>query len=354
MVQRLAGSGLLFVVILVTVTAIDGTLLPIDATAVEVALSKGRFTIPGTLNFPMLHDITGLAAMIGAFITPYIVYRQIEVMEALVTVHGSNINHRQPLIDWADIEEASARANEGFRRIGSAAVSWTILAIAGWLSFLLLRYVQAHGPLTAVRPAGVNPDVWYLAVHGGWWANARVHPSGALLLFVAGVILFYYLVKQLLMGLVFTNWVKQITAADFGVFPNLNLNNDGYWGMRNMRSLFQWTYASALLNLSLSLLVAALWLPVGVFTVSISVFIIAADGLFIVFPTLATLRAVVAERKAYVAHLWEGSGQAVSREIDEIWQRPMLPFRLRESFAAVSVYFLMPTAAAILGSHFGR
>jgi hypothetical protein len=354
-VQRMLAGAFIFVVAVIVATSIEGTLFAQGPSALRIALSNQAWFKGKRVAFPLLSDPVSILAIVSAFLTPFICLRQAQAMQELVPVHRENVTYRATSINWGIVDDATKRANSRFSAIGTKLGSLVCVGVAMSLVLPLLAYVRHVGPLVDVRPNGATRGDWHASVHSGWWANSlHGHASGTVLLDLAGIALYYAVVKQLAMGLVFTAWVQEITKADFGVFPNLGYNSDGYWGMRVVRSLFQWTYASAILHLSLSLLVIALWLPIGKPTLAIAIVIFIADGLFVVYPTMTALRGIAIERREYVANLHKNNGSDQSAEIDVVWQRPMLPFRLRSTSSAVVLYLLIPTAVGVLSSRLGK
>jgi len=356
-VQRILVLAAAYLVMLIVGTSIENTVFLKGRSAIGVGLFNESWTHGQSLGFALLDDPVSVLAVAAALLTPLIFFRQVAAIEELVSVHKGNIDYRANEVDWVEVDRATARANKQFAAIGTWWGSAACLVVAMSLLFPLLALTRRVGPLVQFRPDHVSAYRWHHAVHDAWWANSlRAHPLGYLLLDAAGVLLYYTVVKQLAMGAVITNWLTASAKAKFGRFPNLAFNSDGYWGMRVVRRLFQWTYASALLHLSLSLLVITLWLPVGRVTIIVAAVIVVGDGLFVMYPTMTTLREVAAERRAYVAYLRQQyvSGQIGGRDpedaIERVWQHPMLPFRLRSSASAVILYLLIPTAVAVMGN----
>lgn len=354
-VERILALAFTYTVLLILATSLEGTFFLSDRSALSVGLLNDPWKPQQALSLPLQSDPVSLLAIASAFLTPFFCFRQAEAMEEMVSVHKSNIVYRDCDVDWGSVDRATVLANRRFRAIGTKLGSVLCLAVAMALVLPLLHLVREVGPLAEFRADGVSAQEWHEAVQEAWWANSLDrHPLGSLMLDACGVLLYYAVVKQLAMGVVFTTWVKAITNAKFGVFPDLAFNSDGYWGMRVVRRLFQWTYASAVLHLTLSLLVLALWLPVGQVSLAIAVLIVVLDGLFVVYPTMTTLRGVTTERRAYVRYLRDQGGTDIAKDVDEVWGRPMLPFRLRSSTSAVFLYLLIPTAVAVLGSWLGK
>lgn len=353
--QRVAGLSLAYILLLIVVTSIEDTLFPHGANALGVALLNHPWSPTQMLSFSLLEDPVSILAITAAFLTPFICLRQAEAMAEMIAVHRENIHYRIADFNWRPVHDVTERANRRFGSIGTRLGSLVCLAVAASLVLPLLNLVRTQGLLYNFRPEAITQSQWHEVVLGGWWSNSLgSHPLSALMIDLAGVVLYYFVVKQLALGLVFVNWIKGITAAGFGTFENLAFNSDGYWGMRVIRRLFQWTYASALLHLGLSLLVIALWLPLRPVTVVVALIITVADALFVVYPTMTTLRGVALERRMYVQHLRTKRNGDKEKAIEAVWKRPMLPFRLRASVSAALVYFLLPTAVVILGSRLGK
>ncbi len=360
-VQRICVLATSYLFLLIVGTSVENTVFGQGSTAIGVALRHDPWKAGQSLAFPLVADPVSLLAVLAALLTPLILFGQVDAIEELVPVHQENIEYRTKDVDWSGVDRATARANKQFAAIGTWWGSLACLAVAMSLVLPLLALARAKGPLGQFQPDHVSPGRWHEAVNDAWWANSfSSHPLGYLLLDAAGVLLYYTVVKQLAMGAVVTDWLAASGKASFGRFPNLAFNSDGYWGMGVVRRLFQWTYASAVLHLILSLLVITLWLPVGRATLIVAAVIVVGDGLFVMYPTILTLREVAIERRAYVAYLRAqylsgGSGDRdPSEAIEQVWQRPMLPFRLRSSASAVILYLLIPTAVAVISDRLGK
>lgn len=178
----------------------------------------------------------------------------------------------------------------------------------------------------------------------------------AIAFWLVGGYFFYFLSKQLRMGLVFALYARRVMSLDFGVSPDMRTNTDGYWGLRLLRHFMQTTYSSTLGHFIMVLGILLFWLPLGGFTILIGLVVMVINASVVIYPSVIASAGSVQEKKKYVAFVARSGRSRADREamIDKVWATPNLPFHLRSTFTAAILYLLIPLLLAVVPAVLGK
>jgi hypothetical protein len=309
----------------------------------------------GRVSFPLYADPAGVIEALVALATPVFCARQVELAGQFVAINERNSRYRILDLRVNDINGIVDRANRHFSRIGDVGVSALILIGSILTSVGLYVLLWRYGLLRSWNPTNADAREWGAAVLHGWWANISTDRWTALALISFGAYLMYFVLKQVLMGLVFAQFSRDALKLDFGVAPNLAQNTDGYWGLRPFRQLIAWTYVVTLAHFSATTAFFIVWLPVTEWTVILVGGLMICQGLVVFNPSWVAMSSAVQEKERYIRYLnsIEMDRQERERVVDRIWSTPNLPFRLRNTLTAVALYVFTPIAVAIVSSLLG-
>ncbi|WP_410594293.1 hypothetical protein [Amycolatopsis sp. lyj-23] len=305
------------------------------------------------IGMPLLQDPVALVVLFTALATPLFCLEQVESIRDFIPMTVRNVGDGVPHFDPREVQVLIMRANRRFRRIGAKKVSLSLFLLSCVGAYFLLNYLRASGLLAGWNPVPGRTEPWRAAVYAGWWANAEAHPVMAVLLWLLGAYMFYFVLKQLLMGLIFAIFAQTATTVGFGVTPNLRANNDGYWGLRTLRRFMQWTYGSTLAHFVTTLGVCIVWLPFTQWTFFIVTAVMVVNSALVIYPTMIAHKSVLQAKQNYVddrllsAQTAEEQKEA-AEEAEKVWQNPDLPFRTRATLTAVFVYLLAPIVLALV------
>jgi hypothetical protein len=356
--------GLRFLLILMALfiaifglAAVDGAMVAGPGTRSALALVFGGSGQINHLSLPLLADPVGWVVLIVTLATPLFYSMQIEGIAAFVGMNERNLTHHAAArLQKADINRCVGNANERFERIGSRTGSAVILILTGVITATLYWQLTQSGILGSWNFTNATNDKWRGAVLAGWWANGHAHPVMAAVLIALGWYMFYFLAKQLLMGAVFAAWAKQVIAYGFGVTPNLRYNSDGYAGLRPLRRFMQWTYGSSLAHFLITLAVFAVWLPLTPITFFICIAIMITNAGVVIYPSTIAHAGALVTKTDYANDVEDDASldaDTKRKAVAEIWATNGLPFRLRATLTAVSLYVLAPLALAVVSATLG-
>ncbi|KDN24018.1 hypothetical protein [Amycolatopsis rifamycinica] len=305
------------------------------------------------IGMPLLQDPVALVVLFTALATPLFCLEQVESIRDFIPMTVRNIGDGVPHFDPREVQVLIMRANRRFRRIGAKKVSLSLFVVSGIGAYFLLRYLQTGGLLAGWNPVPGRTEPWRAAVYAGWWANGGAHPVMAVLLWLLGAYMFYFVFKQLLMGLIFAVFAQTATTVGFGVTPHLRANIDGYWGLRTLRRFMQWTYGSTLAHFVTTLGVCIVWLPFTQWTFFIVTAVMIVNSTLVIYPTMIAHKSVLQAKQHYVddrigSARTEEEKKEAAEEAEKIWQNPDLPFRTRATLTAVFVYLLAPIVLALV------
>jgi hypothetical protein len=310
---------------------------------------------PAHVSLPLLQDPVGLFAIAMTLATPILCAEQVKGIQEFNPANRQNIAYRAHLLNAAAINGQVSRANAKFRWWGgrwvSAALVLVSLGLSAGIDYLLRRW----GLLERWNYTHLHDSYWRREVYQGWWANLSTHTAMGVVFFFLGGYFFYFLIKQLTMGYIFVAYSRRVAKLNFGLSPNMAANMDGYWGLRYLRHLMQTTYGSTLGHFIMVVGILAFWLPFGAFGILMVTLVMIINASVVVYPSIIASTGAVMEKKSYVAHVVASRRPKAVRDtmIDKVWSTPNLPFHLRSTLTAGTVYLLIPLVLALVSTLVG-
>lgn len=314
-------------------------------------LLRPRHGVQG-VGYSLLQDPVGLVVLVLTLASPIFCAAQVRYISIFNSMNEGNINYRADKLDAQAINAVTGRANRQYDIIGSRITSALLLVVSATGSYLLDLMLERHGLLQSWNGSFSPAVIWRIRVYAGWWANPHHHPVLAVVLWVLGTYYFYFLQKQLAMGAVFARYVRNIMKHEFGVAPNVKFNTDGYWGLRPLRHFMVWTYCSLLCDFTLTLGVFMVWFPFCAWTLLIELGVMVINFTLVIYPSILAQAGAIQEKALYVKSLIGSNRPRAERDaaIDAVWTRPNLPFHIRSTLTAVTIYFLIPLVLALVSS----
>jgi hypothetical protein len=311
---------------------------------------------PKHIGLPLLQDPIALITLVMTLAAPIFCSEQVRAIRDFNAMNECNIGYRIKDLDAETINSYTATANGQFKLLGSRWISSLLFLVSAVLSLIINYLIWRWGLFASWNRTLLPVLTWRREVYAGWWANVDAHRPLAIILGCLGCYFFYFVIKQLLMGGIFAVYVHRVMLHGFGVAPNMAVNSDGYWGLRPLRHFMQMTYASTLGHLIMILGVLLIWLPFSAFTILIVTTVIIANALVVIYPSAVALTGVISEKTSFVAHLQKDSQitpQDRTAMIDKVWSTPNLPFKVRSTLTAATVYLLIPLLLALVSSLLG-
>jgi hypothetical protein len=259
-------------------------------------------------------------------------------------------------LDIFAINEHVAKTNKKFEKLGRPGSSALVLGVSLAISFVVDLLLYRWGLFAGWNYTSLSDTTWRREVYKGWWANFPEHLPMAIVLWLLGGYLFYFLGKQLWMGFAFATYARQTMLLDFCVSPDMRTNTDGYLGLRPLRHFMQTTYGSTLGHFTMVLGILVVWLPFSVYTVLAVIAVLIINLLVVIYPSVIASSGAVIEKKQYVAYVARSSRPRADRDavIEKVWATPNLPFHLRSSFSAATLYLLIPLLLAVVSGLLGK
>lgn len=342
--------GLAIAVILVILAIIDDSLIgPRNIpTVLRVLIDPVKH--PAHVSLALLQDPVAIIAIAMTLATPVLCAEQITAIKGFNAMNERNISYRAHLLNIHEIDKHVAHANATFIKVGSRKFSIFLAAGSLILSFLIDLLIHYWQLLAGWNPTSLSSSSWRREVYDGWWANPREHLLMAIAFWLVGGYFFYFLNKQLRMGLAFALYARRVMPLGFGVSPNMRTNTDGYWGLRLLRHFMQTTYGSTLGHLIMVLGILIFWLPFGGFTLLMIIAVMIINASVVIYPSVLASAGSVQEKKKYVAFVARSRRSKADRDamIDKVWATPNLPFHLRSTFTAATLYLLIPLLLAVV------
>jgi hypothetical protein len=310
---------------------------------------------PAHVSLPLLQDPVGLFAIAMTLATPIFCAEQVKGIHKFNATNQQNIAYRAHLLNVAAINEHVSRANAQFRMVGGRAVSAALALVSLCLSVGIDYLLRRWGLLESWNYTHLHDSYWRREVYQGWWANPSTHTAmGAVFLFLGGYF-FYFLTKQLTMGFIFAVYSRRVVQLGFGVSPNMAANMDGYWGLRYLRHFIQTTYGSTLGHFIMVVGILAFWLPFGGFGILMVTLVMIINALVVIYPSIIASTGAVMEKKSYVAYVVASRHPKAERDtmVDKVWATPNLPFHLRSTLTAGTLYLLIPLLLALVSTLLG-
>jgi hypothetical protein len=308
---------------------------------------------PDELYLPLLYDPVGLIVVVMGLLTPLFCLEQAKGIGVFNAMNEQNT--RLEPVSWnrQEINKCTVTANQRFDFIGRGWVSGALAVIAAGLSFGLYRLISEAGLLNNWNVSNFPEKQWRRVVYAGWWANFDRDRVLAIMLMALGAYLFYHVLKQLAMGMVFAVFMRATLRHEFGVTPNLAMNDDGYFGLRRLQNFMEWTYSVTLLDFLMLLGIFAVWLPFRWYTIFVVGGVMATNIATVLYPTFVA-RSFSTRVKTWAAKVIERDSSLAILDRDKlaerIWAVPTLPFRARRLFGFVTLYLLIPIALAVVSA----
>lgn len=359
-VARFVAIGIVATLVLLLLAGASGALIPAAGATWWIGAIVHPSDPVDAVPVPLLTDPEALAIVAAAFLTPLFCAQQIKAI-------GFHVQDTRRNMAYSGLEpknvpfvlQCITHANQDFTRLGRPLTSLVNLLLAAVTSTGLYLLVSRYGLMASWKPAGRPAKLWSHMAYAGWWANGSVHPVLAAALVIVGTYLFYYLFKQLRMGVIFAVFAHR-TREFFGTTPNLRFNADGYWGLRTLRAFMWFTYMSALTDFLAALGMFTSWMPFNWWSV-IALYCVMTTNLAVVFyPSIVARNSIISARRNYIRKISTEPGndtcvQQIAEDSDagrvqQIWDAPNLPFRVRSAFSAVTLYLLVPIILLVVGA----
>ncbi|MEV0170466.1 hypothetical protein AB0I00_04970 [Streptomyces sp. NPDC050803] len=310
---------------------------------------------PTGVSLSLLQDPAGLIVLAVVLVTPVFCCQQVQAIADFVRMNEDN-GARLTSERAEQHDELVDRTNKAFARLGGAGVSVVLLLAAAACAGSLYAFVHTNGLMANWNPTPLPDAVWRSEVYDGWWANWHRHPELALALCAAGTYAFYFLSKQLMMGVVFTQYLYRSWELGFGVTPNMEYDSDGYRGLRPLRRFMLWTYGSSLAHLTGLLVLFTVWLPAEAWMVFIVLAVMLVDMLVIVYPSSIGYHSALKVKQDHVKALYESALASEERDaaIAQVWSAPVLPVTTRKAATGIFLYLLAPAIPALIPVLFQR
>lgn len=349
---RVVAVGLAVLFSFLTLVGVQGALAGtpgIPSVAFLLLHPKIGFT---NVGFSLLQDPVGLAVVFMVIATPIFCAVQVDYIHGFIAMNERNITYRLSKLEVNALNDRAAKANREYRGVGGRVASIFNLIFSGAVSYILDRVIEKLGLLVSWHVPAVPAQIWRERVYAGWWANPVHHFTLAVALWLLGTYYFYFLNKELAMGYIFMSYVQSVMLFDFGVTPNLKYNTDGYWGLRELRHFMQWTYCSTLGNFIMALGVFVVWLPFRQWTVLVVITVMIINVVVAIYPSILALRGAVREKTMFVEQVIASRTPRAVRDttVANVWTTPNLPFHIRSTLTAGTIYLLIPLLLALVSA----
>jgi hypothetical protein len=350
---RFVALGIAVGLFVVTLASIQGALTAPGGTPSAIGVLAEPRRAVDAVALPLSQDPVALLVIAVAILTPVFCAAQIDAIRDYVPTNERNLGRRARLLYRNRIDRLVAVTNNRFARLGGrfATAGFLIVSVAG--SCALYAGLVQYGLFSSWNATRMPNDTWSAKVYDGWWANGDHHPALAVALIAIGAYLFYFLAKQLVLGFIFAGFARRAARLGFRTTPELTMNVDGFWGLRPLRRLMQWTYASTLAHFLATLGVFVVWLPFSQWTMLLAIGVMTANSAFVFSPSALAHRSVLAAKTVYINELVVDArlgGEQKYELADRVWQIPNLPFRARSTLTAATVYFLVPLCLAFVSA----
>ncbi|MET7479863.1 hypothetical protein ABZT17_36645 [Streptomyces sp. NPDC005648] len=312
---------------------------------------------PAALSLPLLQDPAGLVVLAVVLITPVFCCQQVRAIADFVPMNERNGGAARLTPEQVErLNRLVDATNRWFGALGRRRVSAAVALTMAIGVCSLYGIVNTHGLMESWNPTGLPDRVWRSEVYDGWWANRHTHPELAAALCAAGTYAFYFLAKQLVMGVVFTVYLYRSKDLGFGVTPNMNLDSDGFQGLRTLRQFMLWTYGSALAHMIGLLVLFTVWLSAAAWMVFIVLGVMVLDMLVIVYPSSIGYHSALAVKQDHVQTLYRGGlpRDEADAAIARVWAVPVLPVGTRKAMTGITLYLLVPAFVGLVPVLFQR
>ncbi|MDX2542324.1 hypothetical protein ACOT81_30775 [Streptomyces sp. WI04-05B] len=308
------------------------------------------------VSLSLLQDPAGLIVLVVVFVTPVFCSQQVRAIADFVQMNVRN-GGAEGLSDLqvGQHNRLVRRTNKWLAALGRPGVSAAIAVAMATATIFLYGLVNTHGLLETWNPTELPDSVWRSEVYDGWWANRHTHPELAVGLCAAGTYAFYFLTKQLVMGVVFTVYLYRSEAIGFGVTPNMRFDSDGFRGLRPLRQFMLWTYGSAVAHLIGLLALFMIWLSAASWMVFVVLAVMVVDILVVVYPSSIGYHSALVVKQNHVKWLYQTLPEAErDPAIAKVWAAPVLPVTTRKATTGLTLYLLVPAIPALIPVLFQR
>jgi hypothetical protein len=351
--------GLAASVTLLGLADAGGTLVSPAGTGRQWALNYHLVdsTEPGSISLSLFQDPAGLIVLAVVLVTPIFCCQQVRAIGDFVRMNERNGGAANlETYEIRRLNVLAGKTNSWFAAIGRRDVSAAIAVAMAAGAVGLYAFINRHGLMQTWNVTALPDSVWRSEVYAGWWANRHTHPEMALGLCLVGTYAFYFLAKQLAMGVIFAVYLKKAAGLGFGVTPNLKFDSDGFRGLRTLRQFMLWTYGSALSHMAGLLVLFTVWLPAAPWMLFMVVGVMVLDLLVIVYPSAIGYRFALKIKQEYVEALYESARPHAERdaEIEKIWSSPVLPVATRKAMTGITLYLLVPALLSLVPGLYTR
>ncbi|WUH89493.1 hypothetical protein OG900_04535 [Streptomyces sp. NBC_00433] len=306
---------------------------------------------PSRVSLSLFQDPAGLIELAVVLVTPIFCCQQVRAIADFVSMNERNGGAMHLTVQQVrDLDRLVGRTNKWFAALGRRDVSAAVaVAMAGGTAGLY-GFINSHGLMQSWNATALPDAVWRSEVYAGWWANRHTHPELAVALCLVGTYAFYFLAKQLAVGVIFAGYLKRSAALGFGVTPNMNFDSDGFSGLRTLRQFMLWTYGSALSHMAGLLVLFTVWLPAAPWMLFTVVGVMVVDMLVIVYPSSIGYHFALRVKQDYVRGLYESNRTPADRdaEIAKVWSSPVLPVGTRRAMTGITLYLLVPALLSLV------
>jgi len=304
---------------------------------------------PAHVSLALLQDPVGLIADLVTLLTPVLFAEQATAIQLFNQANERNIAYRADSLDRDRINAEVSTTNDHFSAVGSPRSSFVFLVASAGLSAVVIYLIDSWGLFPSWNKTNLSAGVWMRRVYVGWWANPHSHILLTIALWALGCYFFYFVLKQVAMGAFFAVYIKRISLLHFGVSPNMSANTDGFWGLRQVRRFMLATYSSSLCHTIMVLAILVVWLPFNAFTVFIVALILVINVLVVIYPSVVGSVGARDEKIRYAQHVLGGDQTPADKValVEQIWNRPNLPFQPRSALTAITIYLVFPLLLAI-------
>lgn len=312
---------------------------------------------PGAISLSLFQDPAGLIVLAVVLVTPVFCCQQVRAIGDFVPMNERNGGAARLTEERVRrLNKLVERTNDQFAVLGRRDVSAAIAVAMAAGACGLYAFINTHGLMQTWNVTALPDEVWRSEVYAGWWANRHTHPELALGLCAVGTYAFYFLAKQLAMGVVFAVYLRRSAALGFGVTPNMTFDSDGFWGLRTLRQFMLWTYGSALSHMAGLLVLFTVWLPAAPWMLFMVVGVTVLDMLVIVYPSSIGYHSALKAKQDYVRALYESTRPYAERdaEIAKVWSSPVLPVATRRAMTGITLYLLVPAVLSLVPGLYSR
>ncbi len=241
------GLPLLALCLAITIAALEGNLLHergvlVFGTDVGAALFGG--TQVSGMDVPFSRDLPHVVALLGAWLTPILVFVQWTQFRTFVEEFTSATLPAEPIM-WSTraapdepsyLEQGASRFNSQCDRLGGFGPLRVF--VAALMAAVLMRGQRADGVFGAFLPSGESPD----AAYRNWWASIDASTFGFLFYFGSATAFLYYLFLQNEVGFRF---LRYLSRGHGKIIYDFDLaNGDGAYGWLSARRLLFVIYLS--------------------------------------------------------------------------------------------------------------